>query len=63
MGSLDFGVAAWGVGFVVFEAVEVLVAFAAVVAAVGFVFFHAKGAWVWFLGFGVDDGVGTVFVR
>ena len=49
-------------GFVVFEAVEVLVAFAASVAAVGFMFFHAEGAGVGGEGFGVDDGEGAVFV-
>lgn len=49
-------------GFVVFEAVEVLVAFAADVAAVGFFLFHAEGAGVRGGGFGVDDREGAVGV-
>ena len=48
--------------FVVFEAVEVLVALAADVAAVGFFLFHAEGARVRGGGFGVDDGEGAVGV-
>ena len=48
--------------FVVFQTIEVLVAFAAVVAAVGFVFFHAHGARIGGEGIRVDNGVGAVVV-
>ena len=46
----------------VFQTIEVLVAFAAVVATVGFVFFHAHGARIGGEGIRVDDRVGTVVV-
>jgi hypothetical protein len=46
----------------VFQAVEVLVAFSADIAAVGLLFFHAYCAWVGDRGNGVDDGEGAVFV-
>ena len=46
----------------VFEAVEIFVAFAAGVALVGFVFFHAEGAGEGFEGFGIDDAEGPVAV-
>ena len=46
----------------VFQTVEVLVAFAAVVAAVGLVFFHTHSARVGREGIRVDDRVGAVVV-
>ena len=46
----------------VFQTVEVLVAFAAVIAAVGLVLFHTYGARVWGKGVWVNDRVGTVVV-
>lgn len=46
----------------VFEAVEVFVALAADVAAVGFVLFHAEGSGVRVEGLGVDDGESAVVV-
>ena len=46
----------------VFEAVEVLVAFAAGVAAVRLVLFHAQSARIWVQGFGINDGEGAVAV-
>jgi hypothetical protein len=48
--------------FVVFEAVEILVALAAGFAAVGLVLFHTEGAGVWVKGFGIDDREGAVLV-
>lgn len=62
VGVLDLGVAVWRVVLVVLETVEVLVALAARVAAVGFVLFHAQGARVRGESFGIDDGEGAVFV-
>lgn len=47
---------------VVFEAVEVLVALAADIAAVGFVLFHAEGSWVRVKSLGIDDGESAVVV-
>lgn len=55
-------VALGGVVFVVFEAVEILVALAAGFAAVGLVLFHTEGAGVWVKGFGIDDRKGAVFI-
>lgn len=46
----------------VFKTIEVLVAFAAIVAAVGFVFFHAHGARIGGEGIRVDNRVGAVVV-
>lgn len=46
----------------VFQTIQVLVAFAAVVAAVRFVFFHAHGARIGGESIRVDDRVGTVVV-
>ncbi len=46
----------------VFQTVEILVAFAAVVAAVGFVFFHAHGARIGGEGVRVDDRIGAIVV-
>ena len=46
----------------VFETVEVLVAFATDVAGVGFVFFHSSRAGVYLLCVRVDDGKGAVAV-
>ena len=60
--ELDVRAAGRGVVLVVFEAVEVLVALAADVAAVGLFLFHAQGAGVGGRGFGVDDGEGAVGV-
>ena len=59
---MNLGIAIGRMILVVFEAIEVLVAFATVVAAVRFVLFHADGARVWGQGIGIDDGVGTIFV-
>ena len=55
-------VALGGVVFVVFEAVEILVALAAGFAAVGFMLFHTESAGVWVKGFGIDDRKGAVFI-
>ena len=49
-------------GFVVFEAVEVLVPFAADFAAVGLFLFHTEGTRIRSGCFGVDDGEGAVGV-
>ena len=46
----------------IFQTVEILVAFAAVVAAVGFVFFHAHGARIGGEGVRVDDRIGAIVV-
>ena len=46
----------------VLESVEVLVAFPARLALVGFVFFHAQGSREGFVGDGVQDAVGAVRV-
>lgn len=46
----------------VFKTIEVLVAFAAIVAAIGFVFFHAHGARIGGEGIRVDNRVGAVVV-
>ena len=59
---MDLGIALWGVVFVVFESVEIFVAFSTGTAAVRLVLFHAEGAGVRIEGFGVDDGEGAVFV-
>ncbi len=59
---LDLRNALRGVLFVVLQPIEVLVPFAAVVAAVRFVFFHAEGAWIDFEGVRVDDGEGAVVI-
>ena len=47
---------------VVFEPVEVLVAFPAGVAAVWLVFFHAEGTGIRVQGFGVHDREGAILV-
>lgn len=47
---------------VVFEAVEVLVAFPADIASMGFGLFHTQRAGVGVKGFRVNDGEGTIFV-
>ena len=46
----------------VFQTIEVLVAFAAVVATVGLVFFHAHGARIGGEGIRVDDRIGAIVV-
>lgn len=46
----------------IFESVEIFVAFSTGAAAVGLVLFHAEGAGVGIEGLGVDDGEGAVFV-
>ena len=46
----------------ILQAVEILVSFSADIAAIGFLLFHADGAWVGDGGDGVDDGEGAVFV-
>lgn len=59
---LDLRLTGWGMLCVVFEPVEILVAFAARVAAVGLVLLHANCARIWFVGFGIDDAEGSVGV-
>ena len=53
--GLNLRVTVGRVGFVVFEAVEVLVAFAARIATVGFVLFHAQGTGIRVQSFGIND--------
>lgn len=55
-------VAVWRVVLMVFEAVEVLVAFPARVATVRLVLLHAQGTGIGVQSFGIDDGEGAVFV-
>ena len=62
VGALDLRVTGWGVVLVVFEPVEVLVAFPAGVAAVWLVFFHAEGTGIRVQGFGVHDREGAILV-
>ena len=62
IGGLNLRVTGWVVVFVIFEAVEVLVAFPASIAAVWLVFFHAHGTGIRVQRFGINDGEGTVFV-
>lgn len=47
----------------VFQAIEVFVAFATYFAFIGFVLFHAKCSGVWGMGFWVDDGEGPIVIR
>lgn len=46
----------------VLEAVEILIAFATILAAIRLFFLHAKGSWVRCRSFGVNDGEGTIGV-
>lgn len=46
----------------IFETVEVLVAFPAHLTSVRLVLLHAQGPWVWAEGFWVDNGKGAVVV-
>lgn len=48
--------------FVVLEAIEVLVAFAAIVAAIRLVFFHAQSALIWYERLGVNYREGSIFI-
>lgn len=47
---------------VVFETVEVLVALAAHLTAIGFLFLHADGSRIWDRGCRINNGIGAVWV-
>lgn len=49
--------------FVVFQAIEVFVAFATYFASIGFVLLHAQRSGVGGMGFWVHDGEGPIVVR
>ena len=52
-----------GMIFVVFQAIEVFVAFATYFASIGFVLLHAQRSGVRGMGFWVNDGEGPIVVR
>ena len=60
--QLELGIAWWRVGFVIFEAVQVLVSFAAHLAAEWLFFLHADCARIGDRRFGIDDGKRAVCV-
>lgn len=61
-GELEFGIAWWRVGFMIFEAVQIFVSLPAYVAAEGLFFLHAHRARVGDRRFRVDDGKSAVCV-
>ena len=48
--------------FVIFEAIEILIPFAADIAPIGLVLLHAEGSWVRAESVGIDNGECAVFV-
>lgn len=60
--QFKFGIAWRRVGFVILEAVQVLVSFSAHLAAEGLLLLHADSAGVGHRCFGIDDGEGPVCV-
>ena len=62
VGVLNLRVTVWRVVLVVLEAIEVLVAFPAGVAAVWFVLFHAQSTGIGVQGFGINDREGAIVV-
>lgn len=59
---MDFRNAVRRVLFVILETIEVLVPFAAIVAPVWFVFFHAESAWIHLECIRVNDREGAVVI-
>ena len=59
---LNLGITVWRVVLVVFETVEVLVAFPTGIAAIWLMFFHAQSTRVRVMGFGIDDRKGAIIV-